>query len=116
MAARTSSTMALRSALGTKEQLLKACFVAVAGAQLRSYLAGMRAEHQDASADSDGFRNGVSDEQHCELGFFAQLEQFFLHLDSRQGIQRGERLVHQKYARFHCQGASDGGPLLHAAG
>src|ERR1700734_301202 len=103
MAARTSNTTGLRRALGTEEQLLKLGFVAIAGVQLCSYLAGMSAENQDASTESDRLRNGMGDKEHRELGLLAQLEQFFLHLDSRQCIQRGERLVHQKNARFHRQ-------------
>ena len=58
---------------------------------------------QDAVADDDRFLDGMGDEQHGEADIVPKLKQFFLHAPPGQGIERGERLVHQQDFRLHRQ-------------
>src|SRR5579862_1458049 len=108
--------MSLRDHSGIEDQLLKARFVGLVAVHLRLHLTRMGAQYEDAGADSDGFWNGVRDEENRKLGFLPELQELFLHLKASKGVEGGEWLVHQENPRFHGEGTGDGGPLLHAAG
>ena len=85
------------------------------GVQLRLDLPRMGREHQDAVADDDRFLDGVGDEQHGEAHVVPKLKQLLLHPPPGQGVECGERLVHQQDFRLGRHGAGDGDALLHAA-
>src|SRR4029078_10129146 len=53
----------------------------------------VRRQQQDAVADLDGFGNRMGDEQHRELGFGPELQQFVLTGAPRQRIECCERLL-----------------------
>ena len=76
----------------------------------------MGAKHKDSSSDPDGLGNRMGHEQDGKLGLLPKLQQFFLHLPACESVESGERLVHQKNARFHRQSAGDCRALFHSSG
>ncbi|CFN89298.1 Uncharacterised protein [Bordetella pertussis] len=75
----------------------------------------MRRQQQDAVAQHQRFFDRMGNEQQRERCVLPQAQQLFLHAPARQGVERGEWLVHQQNARLHRQGPRDRHPLLHAA-
>lgn len=83
--------------------------------QFSAHPARMGRQQQDAVTHDQRFLDRMRDEHEGKAQLFPQAAQLFLHLAPRQGIEGGERLVHQQHFRLHGQGAGDGHPLLHAA-
>src|SRR5436190_13897258 len=121
VAAAVRNTSGRSSGMGTtscfpKQQLLDSSGIRSLTVDLSLHLAGVRAEQQNAAADAQGFRDGMSDEKQRELRIFPELEKFFLHFGSGHRVERGEGLVHQEDLGLHGHGSRDRNALLHTAG
>ena len=74
-----------------------------------------RAQHQDAIRQVDGLFHVVRD-QHDGVAFLREdAQQFVLHAQAHQRVERRERLVHVEDLGLHHQRARDLGALQHAA-
>ena len=71
---------------------------------------------QDAVADAHRLVEVVRDEDDGLAQLRLELEEQVLHVAADQGIERGERLVHQEDVGVGCQRARQAHALLHAAG
>ncbi len=69
----------------------------------------------DAVADAHGLVQVVRDEDDGAALDLLQAQQLALHLGADDGVQRGERLVHEQDGRVGCQRARQPHALLHAA-
>src|SRR5437660_6858997 len=74
-----------------------------------------RREHDDAGTEKHRLGNTVGDEDDRLLGFFPDAQQFDIHLLSRKGIERPERLIHEDQLGIMNQRARDRRALLHPA-
>ena len=57
----------------------------------------------------------MGDENNRRIGLAAEQQQVVLHLGASEGIQGGERLVHEKDRRFNGHTSGNGDPRLHPA-
>src|ERR1700736_4175357 len=75
--------------------------VAAVAVEFALDLTGMRREQKNAVADQHGLGNRVGHEQDGEPRFAPQLEQFLLHLASRERVEGSERLVPPHHLPLH---------------
>jgi hypothetical protein len=72
-------------------------------------------QDQDAIGEAQGLLDVVGDQQDGWLVCPAEGRHQVLHLQAREGIERGERLVEEQQLRLANQGAGQGHPLGLAA-
>ncbi len=72
--------------------------------------------HHDAVGEEHGLADRMGDEDDGLAALHEDALQLARHLLARDGVERGERLVHDQEPRVVHQRAYDGGAVLHAAG
>ena len=77
--------------------------------------ARMRRHHQHAVGQIDRLRDVMRDVNDGLAGLAPHLGEQPLHVVAGEGVERGERLVHQQHGRIVGERARDGDALLHAA-
>ena len=84
--------------------------------ELLANAAGMRGEKDDAIAEAGGLADVVRDEDDRLLAGLPDFLDVAVELLAGEGVERGERLVHEQDARIRREGAGERDALFHAAG
>src|SRR3984893_2339158 len=77
---------------------------------------GIAREQDDAIGEADGFARVMGDEDDGLPPLLPDTLDVAVELLAGQGVERGERLIHQKDARIRREGASERDALFHSAG
>src|SRR2546421_2449303 len=84
---------------------------------LFAHVAGIRSEDDDPARQEHGFLDGVGDDHervHAGRGIAPQVDDLTTQVFRGEGVERAERLVHEKDFGCDGEGAREADPLLHA--